>query len=152
MAKIYIIFYSTYGHVYQMAKAVKEGVDSIEGCEGILYQVSCCMFTAPGYMIHDGLCTAITVHEVHASQQCKLQLSFYQRPGAFPLLDSLACDQCNAAFLQVSSRMRECVQVPETLPAEVLEKMHAAPKPDVPVITAADLPEADGFIFGFPTR
>jgi hypothetical protein len=42
--------------------------------------------------------------------------------------------------------------VPETLPAEVLEKMHAAPKPDGPVISAADLPAADGFIFGFPTR
>lgn len=78
--KIYIIFYSTYGHVYKMAQAMKEGVDSVEGVEGILYQVA------------------------------------------------------------------------ETLPEEVLTKMHAAPKPDVPVITAADLPNADGFIFGMPTR
>lgn len=39
MAKIYIIFYSLYGHVYQMAKAVKEGVDAVPGCEGVLYQV-----------------------------------------------------------------------------------------------------------------
>ncbi len=44
------------------------------------------------------------------------------------------------------------LQVPETLPEEVLTKMHAPPKPDVPIISAADLPEADGFIFGFPTR
>jgi len=80
MAKIYIIFYSMYGHIHQMAQKVKEGVDAIEGCEGVLYQVA------------------------------------------------------------------------ETLPAEVLEKMHAPPKPDVPVISAADLPNADGFIFGFPTR
>lgn len=44
MAKIYIVFYSTYGHIYQMAKAIKEGVDSVEGCEGILYQVcSACL-------------------------------------------------------------------------------------------------------------
>jgi multimeric flavodoxin WrbA len=39
MTKVYIIFYTTYGHIYTMAKAVKEGVDSVEGCEGILYQV-----------------------------------------------------------------------------------------------------------------
>ena len=33
----------------------------------------------------------------------------------------------------------------ETLPAEVLAKMHAPPKdPNVPVITTAQLPEADG--------
>jgi hypothetical protein len=43
-------------------------------------------------------------------------------------------------------------QVPETLPAEVLEKMHAPPKPDVPIISAKDMPDADGFIFGIPTR
>ena len=39
MAKIYIIIYTTYGHIYEMAKKVKEGVDSVEGCEGVLYQV-----------------------------------------------------------------------------------------------------------------
>ena len=44
------------------------------------------------------------------------------------------------------------MQVPETLPAEVLAKMHAAPKNAHPVITAAQLPEFDGFIFGTPTR
>jgi len=45
-------------------------------------------------------------------------------------------------------------QVPETLPAEVLEKMHAPPHPwkDVPVITAADLEKADAVMFGIPTR
>ena len=43
--------------------------------------------------------------------------------------------------------------MPEILPQEVLDKMHAPPKPaDVPVITAAQLEEADGFVFGFPTR
>ncbi|KAF8712849.1 hypothetical protein HU200_028622 [Digitaria exilis] len=44
-------------------------------------------------------------------------------------------------------------QVPETLSDEVLEKMSAPPKrDDVPVITPADLPEADGFLFGFASR
>ncbi|KAL7751681.1 hypothetical protein RI367_002680 [Sorochytrium milnesiophthora] len=43
-------------------------------------------------------------------------------------------------------------RVAETLPQEVLTKMHAPPPPDVPVITAQDLPKADGILFGAPTR
>lgn len=43
-------------------------------------------------------------------------------------------------------------QVPETLPHEVLSKMSAPLKSDVPLITPAELAEADGFVFGFPTR
>ncbi|CAG9464895.1 unnamed protein product [Pedinophyceae sp. YPF-701] len=43
-------------------------------------------------------------------------------------------------------------QVPETLPEEVLAKMGAPPKPDVPVITAEQMKEADAFLFGLPTR
>ena len=43
-------------------------------------------------------------------------------------------------------------KVPETLPEEVLGKMGAPPKPDVPVITPQELAEADGIVFGFPTR
>ncbi|GFZ06274.1 Quinone reductase family protein [Actinidia rufa] len=43
-------------------------------------------------------------------------------------------------------------QVPETLPHEVLGKMGAPPKSDVPVISPDELAEADGLIFGFPTR
>lgn len=44
------------------------------------------------------------------------------------------------------------VQVPETLPEEVLGKMSAPPKSDVPIIAPHELAEADGFVFGFPTR
>ena len=43
-------------------------------------------------------------------------------------------------------------KVPETLDDAILEKMHAPAKPDVPVITAEKLKEADGFLFGLPTR
>jgi NAD(P)H dehydrogenase (quinone) len=43
-------------------------------------------------------------------------------------------------------------QVPETLPQDVLTKMHAPPKPDYPIIAAADLTEFDAFLFGIPTR
>ncbi|ORY04858.1 1,4-benzoquinone reductase [Basidiobolus meristosporus CBS 931.73] len=43
-------------------------------------------------------------------------------------------------------------QVPETLSQEILDKMHAPPKPDIPVITPELMEEADGLIFGIPTR
>jgi NAD(P)H dehydrogenase (quinone) len=44
-------------------------------------------------------------------------------------------------------------QVAETLPNEILEKMHAPPKAsDVPIIQASQLAEADGILFGMPTR
>ncbi|KAL9269737.1 putative NAD(P)H dehydrogenase (quinone) FQR1-like 1 [Drosera capensis] len=44
------------------------------------------------------------------------------------------------------------LKVPETLPAEVLSKMGAPPKSDVPIIMPDELAKGDGFIFGFPTR
>ena len=44
------------------------------------------------------------------------------------------------------------MQVPETLSDEVLGKLGAPPKSDVPVITPGELAEADGLLFGFPTR
>ncbi|MCG6156416.1 NAD(P)H:quinone oxidoreductase [Rubinisphaera margarita] len=37
--KIYVVFYSTYGHVYQMAQAVSDGAKSVEGSEVSLFQV-----------------------------------------------------------------------------------------------------------------
>ncbi|GKD55490.1 probable NAD(P)H dehydrogenase FQR1-like protein 1, partial [Tanacetum coccineum] len=43
-------------------------------------------------------------------------------------------------------------QVPETLNDDVLGKMSAPPKSDAPIITPTELAEADGFVFGFPTR
>lgn len=80
--KVYIIFYSMYGHVESLARSLKKGVDSIDGVEGVLYRVA------------------------------------------------------------------------ETLSKEVLELMKAPEKGDdeVPVITAEKLVEADGLLFGFPTR
>lgn len=80
VTKVAIIYYSTYGHIRQMAEKMKEGVDAVEGVEATIYQV------------------------------------------------------------------------PDILPAEVLEKMHAPPKADHPIIKAADLTNFDGFLFGFPTR
>lgn len=44
-------------------------------------------------------------------------------------------------------------QVAETLPEDVLGKMHAASKDrSIPIIRAEQLVEADGFLFGMPTR
>ncbi|KAH3684501.1 hypothetical protein WICPIJ_004534 [Wickerhamomyces pijperi] len=43
-------------------------------------------------------------------------------------------------------------QIPETLPDEVLTKMHAPPKPDFPIATLDTLTEHDAFLFGIPTR
>ena len=44
-------------------------------------------------------------------------------------------------------------QIPETLPDRVLEKMKAPPKAnDVAEIKPEQLSEADGFLFGFPSR
>ncbi|KAI3466610.1 hypothetical protein Pfo_023273 [Paulownia fortunei] len=78
--KVYIVYYSTYGHVEKLAHEIKKGAESVEGVEVILWQV------------------------------------------------------------------------PETLSDENLAKMGAPSKSDVPVITPNELAEADGIIFGFPTR
>lgn len=43
-------------------------------------------------------------------------------------------------------------QVQETLSDEILTKMQAPPKPDLPVITIDKLAEPDGVLFGLPTR
>ena len=42
--------------------------------------------------------------------------------------------------------------MPETLSAEILGTIDAPQMSDVPIITPHELPEADAFIFGFPTR
>ena len=43
-------------------------------------------------------------------------------------------------------------QVAETLPEEVLGKMHAPPKGDYPIMTAEKMLEYDGFLFGISGR
>ncbi|KAK9674407.1 hypothetical protein RND81_12G230500 [Saponaria officinalis] len=78
--KVYIVYYSMYGHVQKLAEEIQKGAASVEGVEAKLWQV------------------------------------------------------------------------PETLSEEVLGKLSAAPKGNVPTITPNELTEADGFVFGFPTR
>ncbi|KAI5968277.1 YCP4 [Candida margitis] len=44
-------------------------------------------------------------------------------------------------------------QVPETLPQDILDQMHAPPKSkDIPIATLDTLTEYDAFLFGIPTR
>ncbi|PNW77892.1 hypothetical protein CHLRE_10g456000v5 [Chlamydomonas reinhardtii] len=79
--KVYIIFYSTYGHIEKLAREYKTALESTGDVEAHLFRVA------------------------------------------------------------------------ETLPADALEKMHAPPKPDdIPVMETSKLPDADAFVFGFPTR
>ncbi|KAI7745076.1 hypothetical protein M8C21_013548 [Ambrosia artemisiifolia] len=79
--KIFIVFYSMYGHVESLARNIKKGVEEIDGVEGVLFRV------------------------------------------------------------------------PETLSFETLMAMKAPEKGgDVPEVTVEELVEADGLLFGFPTR
>jgi len=43
-------------------------------------------------------------------------------------------------------------QIQETLPVEVLAKLGNPPKPNYPIITPAELPNFDAYLFGIPTR
>ncbi|GBG68303.1 hypothetical protein CBR_g2849 [Chara braunii] len=37
--KVFVVYYSMYGHVAKLAQQIKKGVDSVAGCEGHLFQV-----------------------------------------------------------------------------------------------------------------
>lgn len=79
--RIFIVFYSMYGHIEGLARMMKKGIDGIEGVEGVLFRV------------------------------------------------------------------------PETLSPEVLDQMKVPSKEEeIPVISVEELVEADGLLFGFPTR
>ncbi|KAL6646981.1 hypothetical protein ACP70R_014418 [Stipagrostis hirtigluma subsp. patula] len=38
--KIYIVYYSTWGHVATLAEEIKKGADSVEGVEATIWQVA----------------------------------------------------------------------------------------------------------------
>ncbi|KAL8215182.1 hypothetical protein R6Q57_004631 [Mikania cordata] len=79
--RIFIVFYSMYGHVESLARNIKKGVEEIDGVEGVLFRV------------------------------------------------------------------------PETLSPETLTAMKVPVKEDdIPEISPEELVEADGLLFGFPTR
>ncbi|KAJ1288594.1 hypothetical protein BS78_02G099800 [Paspalum vaginatum] len=40
VTKIYIVYYSTYGHVARLAEEIKKGADSVDGVEATIWQVA----------------------------------------------------------------------------------------------------------------
>ncbi|KAF8316097.1 flavoprotein WrbA [Clavulina sp. PMI_390] len=60
--------------------------------------------------------------------------------------------EAEAAAIKAAGGEATIFQVPETLPEEVLTKMHAPPKPDYPIATGADLIGFDGYLFGVAAR
>lgn len=54
--------------------------------------------------------------------------------------------------VQAAGGQADLFRVEETLPEEVLEKMFAPAKPDIPIATTQVLEEYDAFLFGVPTR
>jgi NAD(P)H dehydrogenase (quinone) len=54
--------------------------------------------------------------------------------------------------VEASGATCDIYQVSETLPEEILTKMSAPPKKDHPIITADQMLDYDGFIFGLSGR
>jgi len=77
----------------------------------------------------------------------KVAIVFYSMYGHIAQLA-----EAEKAGLKKAGIEADIFQVPETLPEEVLAKMHAAPKTKYPVIDAKTLEQYDAFLFGIPTR
>ncbi|PGH23285.1 minor allergen Alt a 7 [Polytolypa hystricis UAMH7299] len=54
--------------------------------------------------------------------------------------------------IEAAGGSADIYQIAETLPAEVLSKMHAPPKSSYPIAEPEDLLKYDAFLFGIPTR
>ncbi|KAF1883017.1 hypothetical protein Lal_00003199 [Lupinus albus] len=130
-----------YGHVEKLAEEINKGAASVEGVEAKLWQA--CIYI---------YCFTCPMHSVPLSHH-KLQMmsNMISRNKAHSFVEKIKMHYKKQNFLAQVYRISHCT-VPETLPNEVLGKMSAPPKSDVPVITPNELSEADGFVFGFPTR
>jgi len=60
--------------------------------------------------------------------------------------------EAEKAGLKEAGIEADIFQIPETLPQEVLTKMYAPAKADIPEVTADTLLKYDAFLFGIPTR
>lgn len=89
--KVYIIIYSMYGHIKQMAEAAKKGVEEVEGVEATIYQVRalarrvCAMCLAK----HPG--TAVTPLEASMQPWTTDSLAQSQGDRERPSPPNLAC-------------------------------------------------------------
>jgi len=77
----------------------------------------------------------------------KVAIVFYSMYGH---IEKLALAE--QAGLKKAGIEADLFQIPETLPQEVLTKMYAPKKSDVPLIDAKTLESYDAFLFGIPTR
>jgi NAD(P)H dehydrogenase (quinone) len=83
----------------------------------------------------------------------KVAIVTYSMYGHISKLSEAIKDGVEKGFATLGTPYKlDVYQIPETLPAEVLTKMHAPPKPGLPEITPAILAEYDAFLFGVPTR
>jgi NAD(P)H dehydrogenase (quinone) len=78
----------------------------------------------------------------------KIAIVYYSMYGHIATM----AEHIKAGVESVEGVTVEIYQVPETLSEEVLGKMHAPDKKDHPIATPDVLKEADGILFGFPTR
>jgi len=77
----------------------------------------------------------------------KVAIVFYSMYGHIKTLA-----EAEKAGLAKAGIEADIFQIPETLPQEVLTKMHAPPKSDYPIITPVILATYDAFLLGIPTR
>jgi NAD(P)H dehydrogenase (quinone) len=77
----------------------------------------------------------------------KVAIVFYSMYGHIAKLA-----EAEKAGLKKAGIEADLYQIEETLPQEVLAKMHAPPKSDYPVVTPDILETYDAFLFGIPTR
>jgi len=77
----------------------------------------------------------------------KVAIIFYSMYGHIQKLAEAEKEGLKKAGIEA-----DLFQVPETLPQEVLTKMHAPPKSNIPVVDAKILESYDAFLFGIPTR
>lgn len=82
-----------------------------------------------------------------SSSKVKILIAYYSTWGHIGALADQEAKGAAAAGAEVKVAL-----IPETLSADVLEKLHAAPKAAHPAVTHDDLKWADGILIGFPTR
>ncbi|KAJ4796710.1 NAD(P)H dehydrogenase (quinone) [Rhynchospora pubera] len=93
--------------------------------------------------------STVVVEQQPSDQTLKVFIVFYSMYGH---VESLA-KRMKKGVDGIDGVEAVLYRVAETLPQEVLDKMHAPPKDEsIPILTAAELEKADGLLFGFPTR
>ncbi|KAI0035343.1 1,4-benzoquinone reductase [Vararia minispora EC-137] len=60
--------------------------------------------------------------------------------------------EAEKAGIEAAGGQATIYQIAETLSKDILDLMHAPPKPDYPVLAPADIAQFDAFLLGIPTR